>query len=61
MSSKKIKQVLYLTAEDKDRLEQQAEAAGRNLSAYFAELVMWDSQLNLVERARRGELKEEKA
>jgi len=60
MSSDKIRQVLHISSEDKERLEEGAKAANRSMSAYFAELVMWDSQLKLIQRARRGELTEEK-
>lgn len=56
MSSEKQKLVAYMTAEDKQRVEERARTVNRNMSDYVSELVMWDAQLNLVERARRGEL-----
>jgi len=46
----KIRLVVYLTKEEKAAVADRAKAIHRTMSDYIAELVMWDTQHNLVEK-----------
>ena len=56
MSSGKTRKFIYLTPDDKERLEARTAELLMNASAYIAELIMWDSQLKLVENCRVGNI-----
>jgi hypothetical protein len=63
MSTEKLtsKLTAYMTDEEKDVIKDRAKELGKTIGAYLAELAVWDKQLDLFRRARRGELTEEKA
>lgn len=58
MSTDKLKSKLtaYMTDEEKEQVKDRAKELGKTIGAYLAELAVWDKQLDLFRRARRGEL-----
>lgn len=54
MSNKKNRKVIYLTADDEERLEARTGKLLVSASAYITELIMWDNQMELIEACREG-------
>jgi hypothetical protein len=54
MSTQKVTLIAYMTAEEKNRLKSMAKKHLKTMGEYIAQLVIWDEQLDLFNKARRG-------
>ena len=59
MSRVKVKLLAYMSPEEKELVKKRAKTQLKTLGDYIAEIAMWDQQLDLFQRARRGEIKKE--
>ena len=51
----KIKQSIYLTPDDKAKIEARAKELSMTLSAYMLECAMWERREKLIPKLREGE------
>ncbi len=57
MSIGKIKLLAYMSVSEKARVKKRARHHSKTIGDFIAELVIWEEQLDLFTRARRGEIK----